>query len=125
MSSVSSNQSTNESTSVPGFMETPENGIIDAISGVASGLAGQMVNWANSVFAKTSQITDQAVGNFFNVSQQMQGLSNNLTDQYNNVFAPQNRSLAREADSYNSSARQKVDMGMAGATQAQAGDAGV
>src|SRR5437588_742263 len=99
MTSISSNQSTNESTSVPSVMETPENGIIDAISGVASGLAGQMVNWANSVFTKTSQITDQAVGNFFNVSQQMQGLSNNLTDQYNNVFAPQNRSLAQEADS--------------------------
>lgn len=106
-------------------METPENGIIDAISGVASGLSQQMLQWGQSVFAKTSQITDQAVGNFFNVSQQMQGLSNNLTDQYNNIFAPQNASLAREANSYNSSARQAVDMGMAGATQAQAGDAGM
>lgn len=125
MSSISSGQSTNDSTSTPSIMETPENSIIDAISGVASGLAGQMLNWANGVFAKTSQITDQAVGNFFNVSQQMQGLSNNLTSQYNDVFAPQNRSLAREADSYNSTARQAVDMGQAGATQAQAGDAGM
>lgn len=122
--SFNSSQSTNTSsnTSSPTVIETPENSIIDAISGVASGLAGQMVNWANGVFSKTSQITDQAVGNFFNVSQQMQGLSNNLTDQYNNVFAPQNRSLAAEADSYNSAARQAVNMGQAGATQAQAGD---
>lgn len=125
MSSISSGQSTSDSSSTPSIMETPENGIIDAISGVASGLAQQMLQWGQGVFAKTSQITDQAVGNFFNVSQQMQGLSNNLTDQYNNVFAPQNASLAKEADSYNSSARQAVDMGMAGATQAQAGDAGM
>lgn len=120
--SQSTNTSDSTSTSLPSVTETPENAIIDQISGVASGLANKMLDWANGVFSKTSQITDQAVGNFFNVSQQMQGLSNNLTDQYNNVFAPQNRSLAREADSYNSTARQQLDMGQAGATQAQAGD---
>ena len=123
MASSSSFQSSeSSSTSAPVSIRTPENDIIDAISGVASGLAQQMVQWANGVFAQTSKITDDAVGNFFRVSQQMQGLSDNLTNQYNDVFAPQNRSLAAEANSYNSAARQAVDMGAAGATQAQAGD---
>lgn len=121
----SSQTSSQQSTSSPVVVETAENSIMNAISGVASGLAQQMLQWGQGVFAQTSQITNQAVGNFFTVSQKMLGLSNNLTDQYNDVFAPQNRSLAREADSYNSSARQKLEMGAAGATASQAGDAGL
>lgn len=118
--SMSTNSSSSSST--PTFLETPENSIIDQISATAAGLAGQMVNWANSVFAQTSQITNQAVGNFFNVSQQMMGLSNNLTGQYNNLFAPENAQLVADANSYASPSRVAVDMGQAGATQAQAGD---
>src|SRR6266404_5815260 len=70
----------------------------------------------------SSQVTDQAVGNFFNVSQQMAGLSNKMTDQYNNITAPDYQSLHDEAASYASPSRMAVDMGQAGATQAQAGD---
>src|SRR5258708_5061094 len=121
--SMSVNSSNSNSTSTTNPVETPENAIIDQISGVASGLANQMYNWAQGVFQQTSQITNQAVGNFFNVSQQMLGLSSNLTGQYNNLFAPENAQLVADANSYNSDARQKADMGMAGATQAQAGDA--
>lgn len=115
--------STQSSTSEPFAIRTPENDIINQLSSVAAGLAQQMNQWAQGVFAQTSQITNQTVGNFFQVSQKMMGLSNELTDQYNNVFAPQNRSLAAEANSFNSDARQRVEMGKAGATQAQAGDA--
>lgn len=120
---MASSSQSSSSSSTPTIVETPENQIIDQISGVASGLAQQMLGWAQGVFAQTSAITNQAVGNFFNVSQQMLGLSNNLTGQYNNLFAPENAQLVADANSYNSAARQKVDMGMAGATQAQAGDA--
>lgn len=120
-SSVQSSESS--STSTPTVLHTPENDIIDQISGVASGLANQMLGWANGVFAQTSAVTNQAVGNFFNVSQQMLGLSGKLTDQYNNLFAPENAQLVQDANSYASDARMKADMGMAGATQAQAGDA--
>ena len=119
----SEQSSTSSSTSTPTVLQTPENQIIDQISGVASGLANQMLGWANGVFAQTSAVTNQAVGNFFQVSQQMLGLSGKLTDQYNNLFAPENAQLVADANSFNSEARQKVDMGMAGATQAQAGDA--
>lgn len=122
-SRLGSSWNESQSTSEPTYLQTPQNAIMDAISRVASGLAQQMLGWANDTYAQTSKITDQAVGNFFQISQQMSGLSNNLTDQYNDVFAPQNRSLALEADQYNSDARQEVNMGMAGATQAQAGDA--
>lgn len=119
--SMSSNSS--QSTSTPVVTQTPENLLIDQISGVASGLANQMYGWAQGVFAQTSQITNQAVGNFFNVSQNMLGLSNNLTNQYNNLFAPENAQLVAEANSYASPARMAVNMGQAGATAAQAGDA--
>ena len=120
---TSSQSSSQSSTSEPIVVSTRENELIDQLSGVAAGLAQQMNQWAQGVFAQTSQVTNQAVGNFFQVSQRMMGLSDTLTDQYNNLFAPQNRQLVAEANSYNSAARQKVDMGMAGATQAQAGDA--
>jgi hypothetical protein len=116
------NSSTNESTSTSGPVQSPENDISNQLSSVASGLANQMLGWANQVFAQTSSVTNQAVGNFFQVSQKMLGLSNNLTDQYNNLFAPENAQLVADANSYASPARMAVDMGQAGATQAQAGD---
>jgi hypothetical protein len=111
-----------ESTSTPTVVSTPENGILDRLSGVASGLAQQMVGWAQGVFAQTSAVTNQAVNNFFQTSQKMNGLSDNLTGQYNNLFAPENAQLVADANSYASPARMAVDMGQAGATQAQAGD---
>lgn len=121
--SFSSGWSTQDSSSEPTFLETPENALIDQLSAVASGLAQQMNAWAQSTFAATSQITDQAVGNFFNVSQRMMGFAGGLTDQYNNLFAPENAQLIADANSYASPARMAVNMGMAGATQAQAGEA--
>jgi hypothetical protein len=111
-----------ESTSKPTVVTTPENGILDQLSGVAAGLAQQMVGWAQGVFAKTSAVTDQAVNNFFQTSQSMKGFSDQLTGQYNNLFAPENAQLVADANSYASPARMAVDMGQAGATQAQAGD---
>jgi hypothetical protein len=96
---------------------------MDQIAQYAQGLAGQMYSWAQNTYAQTSQITNEAVNNFFNVSQQMSGLSNNLTNQYNTLFAPENAQLVADANSYASPARMAVDMGMAGATQAQAGNA--
>lgn len=120
--SSSSGSSTSSSTSTPTFLETPENGILDQIAGYAQQLAGQMYSWAQSTYAQTSQITNQAVNNFFNVSQQMSGLATNMTNQYNNLFAPENAQLVADANSYASPERMAVDMGMAGATQGQAGD---
>jgi hypothetical protein len=115
-----STQSSSSSSS-PSYLETPENGILDQVAQYAQQLAGQMYSWAQQTYAQTSQITNQAVGNFFTVSQNMLGLSNNLTNQYNNLFAPENAQLVADANSYASPSRMAVDMGMAGATQAQAG----
>jgi hypothetical protein len=123
MSSTSFNQSS--SSSSPVVTETPENALLDQISGVASGLAQQMNSWAQQTYAQTSAVTNEAVNNFFNASQQMMGLAGNMTSQYNNLFAPENADLVRDADSYASTDRQQVDMGQAGATQAQAGDQAV
>ncbi len=120
---MSMSSQSSSSFSQPEVVPTPENSILDQLSGVAAGLANQMYNWAQGVYAKTSQVTDQAVGNFFQTSQQMLGLSNGLTNQYNNLFAPENKQLVADANSYASPGRMAVDMGQAGATQAQAGDA--
>src|SRR5258708_4931200 len=123
MASSSSNTSSNssQSTSSSQPVQTPENAIIDQLSAYAQGLAGQMYNWAQNTFAQTSNITNQAVSNFFNTSQQMSGMSSRLADQYNNLFAPENAQLVADANSYASPQRMAVDMGQAGATQAQAG----
>lgn len=123
MSGFSSQTSSSQSTSEPIVTETPENQLLDQIAGIAQSLGQQMAGWAQGVYAKTSQITDQAVGNFFNVSQQMMGFSNKLADQYNNLFAPENAQLIADANSYASPSRMQADMGMAGATAAQAGQA--
>lgn len=120
---MSESSSVGSSSSVPTVVQTPENQIIDQISAYAQSLAGQMYSWAQGVYAQTSNITNEAVANFFNVSQSMLGLSNNLTNQYNNLFAPENAQLVADANSYASPARMAVDMGQAGATQAQAGQA--
>lgn len=117
------NQSTSSSSSSP--VQTPENSIINAISGVASGLAQQMNAWAQQTYAQTSAVTDQTVGNFFQASQQMMGLASNMTSQYNNLFAPENAQLVQDANDYASPEHMAVDMGSAGATQAQAGAAGL
>ncbi len=118
--SMSQSTGSSQSTSTP--IQTPENDLINAISQYAQNLGTQMDSWASQEFANSSQVTDQAVGNFFNVSQQMAGLSNKMTDQYNNITAPDYQSLHDEAASYASPSRMAVDMGQAGATQAQAGD---
>lgn len=117
------NQSSSSSSSRP--IETTENSLIDQISGVASGLAQQMNQWAQQTFAQTSAITDQTVGNFFQASQQMMGLAGNMTSQYNNLFAPENQQLVQDANDYASPEHMAVDMGSAGATAAQAGQAGI
>lgn len=119
--STSSNSSQSSSSSSP--VQTIENDIINQISATASGMAGQLYNWAQGVFAQTSAITNEAVGNFFQASQKMMGLSNNMIDQYNTLFAPENAELVADANSYDSPARVSADMGMAGATAAQAGAA--
>lgn len=112
------------SSSSSGFpIQTPQNTIMDQISGVASGYASQLMQWAQGQFSKTSAITDQAVNNFFQVSQQMQGMSKGMIDQYNNLFAPENKQLVADANSYASPTRLATDMGAAGATAAQAGQA--
>lgn len=121
--STSTSSGSSFSNSEPTFLETPENALINQLSGVAAGLAQQMNQWAQAQFAKTSQVTDQTVGNFFQVSQKMLGFSNKLTDQYNNLFAPENAQLVADANSYASPERMSVNMGMAGGTQAQAGEA--
>lgn len=120
--STSSGSSSSSSTSTPTYLETPENAILDQLSGYASQLAQQMNGWAQQTYAQTSSITNAAVQNFFNVSSQMTGLANNMTSQYNNLFAPENAQLVADANSYASPERMAVDMGMAGATQSQAGD---
>jgi uncharacterized membrane protein YgcG len=123
--STSTSNSVSSNSSVPVVTPTPENAILDQIAQYSSMLAPQMLNWANSVFAQTSQITGEAVNNFFNASQQMTGLAGNMIDQYNNLFAPENAQLVQDANSYASPSRMATDMGMAGATQAQADDAAI
>lgn len=122
MSSSSSGSSVNSSVSTPTVVSTPENAILDQIAQYSQSLASQMSSWADSTYAKTSNITDQAVNNFLATSQKMTGFAGGMIDQYNNQFAPENAQLIQDANSYASPERMKLDMGMAGATQAQAGD---
>lgn len=119
---MSTSYSQNSSSSATSPVQTPENDIMNQIAQTAQGLSSQMLSWAQGVFAQTSAVTNAAVGNFFTVSQNMLGLSNSLTGQYNSLFAPENAQLVADANSYASPARMSVDMGMAGATQAQAGN---
>ena len=122
MASDSSGSSSSSNSSSPVVVTTPENAILDQIAQYASSLAPQMQDWANGAYQQTSQVTDEAVGNFLAASQKMTGLAGGMIDQYNSLFAPENAQLVADANSYASPERMAVDMGMAGATQAQAGD---
>jgi hypothetical protein len=121
MSETSVSSQSSQSTTTP--VQTIENSISNQISGVASGLAQQMVQFAQNTFAQTSQITNEAVSNFFQASQAAMGLSQTMINQYNTLFAPENQELIEDANSFASPARLEADMGMAGATAAQAGQA--
>lgn len=118
----SSGSSSSSNSSTPVVVSTPENSILDQIAQSAQSLAPQMLSWAQGEFAQTSQVTGQAINNFFDTSQKMTGLANNMTDDYNNLVRPEYNQLVQDANSYASPTRMKTDMGMAGATQAQAGD---
>jgi hypothetical protein len=96
--------------------------MLDQIAQYAQQLAGQYADWANGVFSQTSNVTNRAVENFFDTSTKMSNFAQGLTDQYNNVFAPENAQLIQDANTYASTPRLQANMGMAGATQAQAGD---
>src|ERR1035437_9127141 len=120
---MSFSQSTGNSQSTSTPVQTPENALINALSAQAASLSNDAANWANQQFAKTSAVTDQTVGNLFDAQGKLSGFANNIIDQYNNITAPDYQSLHDEAASYASPTRQAVDMGAAGATQAQASDA--
>lgn len=122
MSSSSSGSSSSSSYSTPTVIRTPENDILDQIAQYAQSLAQQMQGWATSTYAQTSNITNQAVNNFLDVSQKMTGFAGGMIDQYNNLFAPENRQLIQDANTYASPERMKLNMGMAGATATQAGN---
>ena len=121
MSDVSTSTNSSQGSSSSSPVQTPENDISNAVSATASSMASQLYSWAQGVYAQTSAVTNEAVGNFFTASKQMMGLSNSMIDQYNSLFAPENAELVADANSYASPARIDADMGMAGATQAQAG----
>lgn len=125
MSSFSSGSSSSSSSSSPVVVRTPENDLLDQIAQYAQQLATNYASWADGVYSKTSAITDAAVNNFFDTSQKMSNFAQGLTDQYNNVFAPENKQLVQDANTYASEPRMRANMGMAGATQAQAGDAAI
>jgi len=116
------NTSSSTSSSTPVSIRTPENDMIDQIAATAAGLAPQMLNWANQEYQRSSDVTEQSIGNFFRTSQQMAGLSDDISSQYRGTVIPNFDAMAKEANSYNSKARQQVDMGMAGATAAQTGE---
>lgn len=123
--SSGTNQSTGQSTSssTPSVMTSANSAESLAISEAAAALGAQQYAWANSQYAKTSQVTDQAVGNYLTASTADMNLAQGAISDYNNVYRPEQQQLANLAGSYSSNARVAMNVGAAESTQAQASDA--
>lgn len=102
--------SSSNSSFIPNY---PQADFLTQLAQLTQQLGQQQYQWAQNQFAKTSQVTDQAVGNFLNASQMSQGLAQNNIDRYEGMFQPLENQLVDDANSYSSDARVRSEMGAA------------
>lgn len=104
--------------------QTPQSQFAIQVGQAAYSIGLYLANWAQSVYAQTSAITDNIVNNFLNYAGYAQGLAQTQLNTYTNQTIPEMNTLAQEAATYASPARISLNMGQAAAGAYQAGAAG-
>lgn len=105
--------SSSSSSSTPTVINTPQSDWGLQLSKLLSILAQGQYSWAMDQYNNGKAITDGMIANFMQLSGQGAGLAQKLISQYNDQFAPLNAQYIAQANSYNSEARQRMEMGKA------------
>jgi len=87
-------------------------------------IAQKQYDWAQGEYAKNSQLTDNLVNDYLGKSQMLTGMGASDLSRYQGIFQPIENQLVADAASYAGAPRIAAEMGRAGATAAQAGEAG-
>jgi hypothetical protein len=116
---------TSSSTSSPTVVQTPQNAIIDRLSGVSEQYAGQLYDWASRVYEQTNTLTDQVINNYLDLAQRTAQFGQNQISRYENVFQPLENQLIQDANTYASAPRIASEMGRAEAESMQGSMAGL
>lgn len=117
--------SSSQATSTPTVIPTPQSNFSLQLSQIMAGLLQAYNDYANSQLAKGSAVTDANIANFMQLAGGASGLAGTLLDQYKNVFTPVMNQFIQQAQTYNSEARQRFEMGRAESTAAQADTAAI
>jgi hypothetical protein len=102
----------------------PQTEFMQQIAAQAAEQARALSVWANDVYAKTAEITDNVVVQAMSAAQQSGGLAASMLDRYQNKFVPLENSLVQDANTYASDARIEQNMGAAQAGVMQGIDQG-
>jgi hypothetical protein len=118
--------SISQSSSTP--VTSPSNlvtqGILDQLSGIAQDLSNQMLQWGMTTLAGVNTVTGYNIDQFLNSAATSGVLANASVSDYLSNYVPLQNQLIQDANSYNSDARVKSEMGTAESGTAQAMDQG-
>jgi hypothetical protein len=115
MAGSSWSSSTGSSTSEPVIPE-----ISSQLTSLLESFGNYLQGWAGQQIANGQNITDQNIGQFWDINGDAKGMMKNLASQYNDVFAPLLNEFASKAQSWASESRRLFNMGQAESTAAQA-----
>lgn len=121
--STSQSSSSQQSSSEP--VQTAQSELSLLISQLAQQYGNNVMNWANSQVAPNTAVTNDVVGNYLGASQLALSGAQNASDDYNNIYRPEQAQLADLAGSYSSSARARVNAGAAAADSIAGSQAGI
>src|SRR5208283_4580193 len=113
------------SSSIPSSMYSPNSAEGLLLAEAAANLGNETYNWAQNAYAGDTAMTDEAVGNYLNMSQQGLNLANTQTSDYNNIYRPEDQQLANLASTYSSTAEQNLNAGAAESDVKQGAAAGL
>ena len=120
--SQTQNQSNSNSSSysTPNAIQTSQSNLEEQIAAAAQALSAQQYTWAQQQYANTSNLTDANINNYLTNASMATGLAANNIDRYENIFQPQENTLAQEAGTYSSAPRTAFNMGAAESATGQA-----
>ena len=121
----SQTQTTGQTVSTSGPVQTLQSLLSAAISDNAQQLGNAVYNWAQTTLGPNGQLTDQVVNNLLGTAGSQSGLSNTLNQQYNTTGVPALNAYSEAAGSYGSPARQQFNAGQAEAGSVQGSQAGI
>lgn len=122
-SSFQTSSSESQSSSGPVITRTPQSDFTLQLAQLLEQLGMSQQAWALQEYARAGGVTDAQINNYIALAQQGSDLAGSTLGRYNQTFAPLEDQYAREAQTYDSDARRRHEMGAAEARAMQAQNA--